>query len=730
MLKQAAAVLITSIGVVFSAEQFPFPQERDFAGCIKPDTVSQEGMNADITEIYDHYRDSYLRESSNTARGYYIEAKGNGEGGDASSTISEAHGYGMIIFALMAGYDANAREYFDGMFRFYKDHPSESNQYTMSWVVDAYESESASSSASDGDMDIAYGLILAHYQWGSDGEIDYRSEAERLIQYGIKEYDMGYYSKRVLLGDWDSDEYTTRSSDWMAGHLRAYNTITEDPFWNAAADTIYSLIDAVSSQYSPTTGLMPDFIAGSDPYPDHEGGGTGEENADKYYWNACRFPWRIATDYAHNGTPEAKESLNKILDWLESETGSDPSNIVSGYDLDGTPISNYSSVGFQAPFASACIVDSSHQNLLNNLWMTIHNEQGRDEYNTALNLLNMLLISGNWWAPGGEVTPKTEFDLTITNAGGSGTYTVGDEITLAANQCPAGWSFKKWGGDTEYVSSPADSVITFSMPDENVFLTAFYEDPQLNVDTANLSDNFIQTGSWSVDADLNGSEITFDTSQSGTATLSMNLLEDSYDGYSWLKGAVSVPGDYTDVNYIVLTYRSDAPLKLVLDQQELYESGTSHYYDLPAAAGDTTLLLQPSEFIQPDWTGGENMKDLPDMEDVISVSFEAIEQGAVTEITVSDLRLNCFAPRTTPIVSTGTANTVGNTALQYSGNTLSLADGTPAQFTLLSAKGVKVYQNTRPVSAVHLGDMNVSRGVYIAVARTAKATVYTKIMVK
>src|SRR5262245_61265494 len=111
-----------------------------------------------------------------------------GTGGTGSEiTTSEAHGYGMILFALMAGYDADAKKYFDGMFNMYDKHRSTGNSNLMSWIIDQSESTSADSdSATDGDMDIAYALLLAHYQWGSSGAINYIDHAKRIINLGLK----------------------------------------------------------------------------------------------------------------------------------------------------------------------------------------------------------------------------------------------------------------------------------------------------------------------------------------------------------------------------------------------------------------------------------------------------------------------------------------------------------------------------------------------------------------
>ena len=41
-------------------------------------------------------------------------------------------------------------------------------------------------SATDGDLDIAYSLLLAHKQWGSNGTVNYLKEAQDMITKGIK----------------------------------------------------------------------------------------------------------------------------------------------------------------------------------------------------------------------------------------------------------------------------------------------------------------------------------------------------------------------------------------------------------------------------------------------------------------------------------------------------------------------------------------------------------------
>ena len=48
-------------------------------------------------------------------------------------TVSEAHGYGMLIAVSMADYDPDARAIFDGIVRYYQAHPSEIGLHLMAW---------------------------------------------------------------------------------------------------------------------------------------------------------------------------------------------------------------------------------------------------------------------------------------------------------------------------------------------------------------------------------------------------------------------------------------------------------------------------------------------------------------------------------------------------------------------------------------------------------------------
>ncbi len=383
------------------AQNYPFPQNQKLEGVIYPSNTTFEEINQIIKTYYDAWKSKFIKTTTTIDGGYYVEYKGYADYEKVNfKTVSEAHGYGMIIMALMAGYDPEAKTIFDGMLKVYQSFPSIISGYLMSWILPEDEDYGKRSDcATDGDMDVAYALILAYLQWGDE---NYLSKAKTIIENGIKMYLVDDL-KRLRLGDWATDGeylYSTRSSDWMPEHLKLYKVYTNDNLWTEVVDTIYSLINQIQTAYSPNTGLLPDFIVGEVARPadpnflesDYDG---------HYYWNACRDPWRLSMDYIHTQDERAKVAVSKMLDWVIERTGGDPSQILAGYKLDGTAIpGSYSGdPAFVAPFVTAGMIDSKYQDWLNAGWNYLKDQTPDEYYQATLTLLNMLVISGNWWNP-------------------------------------------------------------------------------------------------------------------------------------------------------------------------------------------------------------------------------------------------------------------------------------------------------------------------------------------
>lgn len=393
----------------------PFPQHVKYhTGVIKPNHVSQVKMDQEVARLYDEWKGRYLKKHPKKSDRYYVyyNLEGYSDPKDAVSS-SEGHGYGMLATALMAGHDPNAKTYFDGLYRFYKDHPSSIHGALMAWqqVITSggdiiTNPDGGDDSATDGDLDIAYALLLADKQWGSNQGINYLAEGKKVIQ-AILEKDVNHREWTLKLGDWAGDSHPkygtgTRPSDFMLGHLKAFRSVTGNTDWDKVTDKTYGVINSVYQAYSPNTGLLPDFIVKKDgthqPAPPYYLEGA---NDNKYSWNSCRTPWRLPVDYLMTGDSRGKGQLAKMNSWIQQKTGGDPSKIRAGYDLGGNSLASYNSVAFATPFAVSAMIDSSNQQWLNRLWD--HSVKARTSdiayFDNSIRLLSLITVSGNWWEP-------------------------------------------------------------------------------------------------------------------------------------------------------------------------------------------------------------------------------------------------------------------------------------------------------------------------------------------
>jgi len=392
---------------------FPFPQQKTYGS--KP-TYAQTTLNNDIVSRYTDYKTKYLKQYSGK---YYIDATAT-DGSTSTMTVSEAHGYGMIITAIMAGQDANAKTIFDSMVSFYESYKRSNS--LMNWEIYT-DGTSAAGSATDGDMDIAYAFLLAYKQWG---DASYLTKAQTIIG-SIWTNEM-YRSNNLLpsLGDnwwlgttYGSSSYS-RPSDWMTGHFRAFKEFNSTNAWDKAADSVYAFYNKYANA---TTGLVPDFYQGWSPAPENAIEGVYDND---YYYNACRVPLRFAMDYAAGNNASAAAACQKIGGWITTKSGGNASNIYPGYSLSGTPISTqYKDPVFTGPFGASLIAGGS-TSLMNGIWdylKTTSNYPAGESYSASVGLLSMMVMSGNWWSPASQATLPTYAVTSSLNNSAFGTIT-------------------------------------------------------------------------------------------------------------------------------------------------------------------------------------------------------------------------------------------------------------------------------------------------------------------
>jgi endo-1,4-beta-D-glucanase Y len=386
----------------------PFPQHVAYAsGSLLPNHRTQQQLDDDVRAFYDYWKATYLIEAGQTVNSHplYRVAFGK-EQPDKDTTVSEGQGFGMVIVPLMAGYDPEAQIIFDGLWQFARAHPSEVDDRLMDWNVP--DTETGNDSAFDGDADMAYGLLLADSQWGSQGGINYKSDAETLIA-GILESTIGPDSRLPMLGDWtdpageDYNQYTPRSSDFMLVNFRAYRKATNNPVWDEVATRSLDVMTSIQQNISQTTGLMPDFIVmtGADHTPKPAPADFLEGPDDGHYsYNAGRVPWRVGSDVLLNNVSASRAIVQKLSLWAEATAQGDPANIRAGYDLAGKPLpdSDYFTTFFVAPLGVAAMTNPDQQNWLNAVYDSVYN-QHEDYYEDSVTLLCLLVMTGNFWTP-------------------------------------------------------------------------------------------------------------------------------------------------------------------------------------------------------------------------------------------------------------------------------------------------------------------------------------------
>lgn len=393
------AVLSLVLAVLLFACSGPV-QQYEMNDVVDSNEIMRATTNhdSDILDYYNNWKNLYMK--SWGSDNYYVDQsyeilQGWIIAGDSDSdsdaqkaenkkiresyvSTSEAMGYGLIINAMMAPYADNAqcKKYFDGLYKLTQKLPSTvGGSPLMSWLVpkDTFKNNLVPllhDTATDGDIDIAYALLIAHKTWGSDGAIDYIAECEKHIK-AIAKWDLDTTYNFTRLGDWQANagdtsrfKYASRPCDWMGGKLGDLLNFFNGKGIDIGYDKNFMVgleghIDAATSDLGLAADFVwIDYLNGSttmEPVPTDGKTFPGKYKADSaadpyflesehdtsHYWNSCRFPLRMA-NWRHyfGGVRTNAPDINKgnLLDWLLPTINYEPDNIVSGYTLSGTPI--------------------------------------------------------------------------------------------------------------------------------------------------------------------------------------------------------------------------------------------------------------------------------------------------------------------------------------------------------------------------------------------------------
>ncbi|HEY1698032.1 MAG TPA: glycosyl hydrolase family 8 [Polyangiaceae bacterium] len=374
-LLSACAVLAgVSVAGPARAQRRPFPQHPGYAHGFVPAGITNEMVQSS----YRNWKNRYLM--NDCGEGTYRVDFDSPHG----STVSEGMGYGMVIAAYMG-----ERDVFDGLWKFVQKNLDKDG--LMGWKVTCKgfdESVGGAGSATDGDADIGFALVAAIDQWGDayrQTALDYLATLKRV------DFTTCPDTRRNVakMGNWGGGCDHSNTSYWMPGYYRVFAELTKDDYWSKAAD------DAIAlwlSNRNAKTGLVADEV---------DGHGVTVKGKGHVDYNGCRIPWRAALDYLWYGTAGAKDLDDRMTDWA---TSVGIGNLVDGYETDGKPTSNAKyrqlNVWVGGWTCGAMTKSQASVDAFAGDFAHIADDNG-SYYGSSLRTLYLLMLSGNFWKPGG-----------------------------------------------------------------------------------------------------------------------------------------------------------------------------------------------------------------------------------------------------------------------------------------------------------------------------------------
>lgn len=395
-----AAVALSSAPA--AAQNFPFPSRKPVMG-LTTDVLTTHELRAQ----YNLWKTRFVeRCPQGDARIRYPES--------GNDTRSEGVGYGMVIAAYFGD-----QATFDGLWDYYQ---RASSNGLMNWRRDGCNAGGGggdTGSASDADIDAAFGLVVANKQWGG-----YAADAGTLVGRIRGALFQPGCAGILLAGSQFAACGCINPSYIPPGYYPSFGAADggQAAFWTTARNNSYTYFSAVNDN---NTGLVPAWSQANGSLnlacngtPQVSGGG----NTNEFQADAARTPWRVAMDYQWTGDTRAQTFLKDIADFAASQR---IVQIVTRYSLAGNALEgNGDATGFRSTytiggFASAMTANSQTSlDAFTGAWQSMYlagdsvganNAVATHAFNSSLALLYGLTITGLAWDPtGANPTRVTE----------------------------------------------------------------------------------------------------------------------------------------------------------------------------------------------------------------------------------------------------------------------------------------------------------------------------------
>jgi len=367
----------------------PFPQHRFGTFCTYPTTPD----DAAARSAYQAFKDATVTAEG---AGGFLRVKKPDSGTVIGSTVSEGIGYGMILAAYFAD-----QAVFDGLWRYEQSHLDTNG--LMNWEIgpDNVVTAGGNGGATDGDIDMAWALIMADRQWGGQGTLTkpYLAYAKALIE-AIWTNEVDHTRGNMLMaGDQWGGGDVTNPSYFAPAYFRVFGKVSgQVDNWNKVIAANYTILEKSLNAASgnASNGLAPAWCDSSGkPVEAYAGAPLHFQN------DATRVPFRVGQDYCYFGEPRAKAYLEKITTFY---SGVGASNIVDGYDLNGTPhpekavMGGLQAASFVGPAAVAAMSVAAQRPFVDQAYARVATQTltaGTIYYQKAWTALSLLMLTGN-----------------------------------------------------------------------------------------------------------------------------------------------------------------------------------------------------------------------------------------------------------------------------------------------------------------------------------------------
>ncbi len=315
---------------------------------------------------------------------------------DPTKTVSEGIAYGMLLSAYAAD-----KILFDGLWTYYKNF-SNSNS-VMHWKTNGCSGIAGFNGATDAELDAAMALIVAECQWpNSSTPYNYSTEATLLIN-AIKAYEIHPSTYQTINGDgWTFGSSCRNPSYFSPAYYREFAK-------QVPADSAFWAVSAVNASYAflttnrnAVTGLVSNWA-------DPSGNPNSCNGPNEYGYDACRNPWRMATDVLWNNDANAKNMLSKTTVWLKGSSRSCRGPVQQNAT---SPNSGSHNSLFTSTWAVGAM-GGGNQTLLNEFYTESVKLTDASYFGNSIRTIMLFMLSGNFWKPCPKVSYVELADFSV-----------------------------------------------------------------------------------------------------------------------------------------------------------------------------------------------------------------------------------------------------------------------------------------------------------------------------